>query len=153
MNLYLVQHGDAKPEDLDPDRSLTTAGLGDVVKVATFLEHLRLDTPAIWHSGKKRAFQTAEILVDAFSGARLTARQGLGPDDAIEPVRQEVQAAKGDLMLVGHLPFLSKLASALLAGNPDAGVVTFQKGGVLCLQRGEAGTWSVAWMVVPNLLR
>jgi phosphohistidine phosphatase len=54
---------------------------------------------------------------------------------------------------VGHLPFLSRLASRLLAGDEDADVVSFRKGGVVCLQRGETGRWSVAWMVVPDVVR
>lgn len=56
-------------------------------------------------------------------------------------------------MLVGHLPHLSKLAGLLLAGDPERKVVGFRQGGVACMERDEAGGWSVAWVVTPGLLR
>ena len=34
----------------------------------------------------------------------------------------------------------------------DVEVVRFQPGGVLCLERNEAGRWAIAWLVVPALL-
>ena len=53
-------------------------------------------------------------------------------------------------MLVGHLPFMSRLASLLLAGEPEAGVVRFQTSGIVCLSR-EQGEWSLSWAVTPEL--
>jgi broad specificity phosphatase PhoE len=37
MRLYLVQHGDAVPEQLDPERPLSAAGRQDVEAVARLL--------------------------------------------------------------------------------------------------------------------
>ena len=152
MNLYLVQHADAHPKDLDPDRSLTATGLGDVVKMATFLRRLRLPAPQIWNSSKKRAMQTAQLLEDGFAGARPQTHEGLAPDDPVAPIRQEIESADRDVMIVGHMPFLSKLASLLLAGNEEAGSVAFAKGGVLLLTRSETGGWAVGWMITPALI-
>jgi phosphohistidine phosphatase len=53
--------------------------------------------------------------------------------------------------LVGHLPFMARLASLLLTRDPKAEIVAFQPGTVLCLE-GEGGTWRVAWMLRPELL-
>src|SRR5438094_7331416 len=69
MQLYLVQHGECKTEEEDPERRLTTNGIGEVQKSAEFLRAAGVHTDVIWHSGKARAQQTAEILADAV-GAR-----------------------------------------------------------------------------------
>ena len=55
-------------------------------------------------------------------------------------------------MLVGHLPHVGKLASLLLCVGGGQSVVSFQTGGILSLEKGEGGTWSVRWMLVPAIL-
>ena len=42
MRVYLVQHGQAKSEEEDPQRGLTDKGIGEVEKVADFLRPLEL---------------------------------------------------------------------------------------------------------------
>jgi len=64
---------------------------------------------------------------------------------------QEIEGTEEDIMLVGHMPFMNKLASRLLSGNPEADCVQFQQGGVLMLERSE-GQWRVGWMVIPAIL-
>ena len=154
MRVYLVQHGQAKPKELDPQRSLSDQGVADVENLAEFLKPLRLSVAAVWHSGKARASQTAEILAAALPGPpQVLQRDGLAPNDPVDPVKDELSASQEDLMIVGHLPFLGKLACALVAGDAEANVVAFQQGGLVCLERGENANWTVQWMVVPDLLR
>ncbi|MCK4450112.1 MAG: hypothetical protein KAX26_05930 [Anaerolineae bacterium] len=38
-------------------------------------------------------------------------------------------------VLVGHLPFLDRLASLLVTGDADHSIVRFQMGGIVCLVR------------------
>jgi phosphohistidine phosphatase len=53
---------------------------------------------------------------------------------------------------VGHLPFLSRLASLLLVGDPERTLVRFRMGGIVCLTGGPStGGWIVAWMLTPEL--
>ena len=161
MLLCLVQHGEARPKEEDPDRHLTARGRADVRRVAEFLAPLGLRVAAIWHSGKARAAETAELLGRAAIGKAgpairsdegVVLHEGLSPDDDIGPIRKELERAEGDLMLVGHLPFLSRLASRLLAGDESVEVVAFQRGGVVCLERSADGRWRVAWALTPHLL-
>jgi len=153
MQLYLVQHGRAKPKAEDPDRPLTAEGEEDVRKVTAFLEPLGLCTRAIWHSGKTRAAQTAETLSRAVAAENgLHLRDGLAPNDPVAPVARELSEADDDLMIVGHMPFMARLASALLLGDESGEPVVFQQGGVVCLRRGDDARWQVAWMIVPELL-
>lgn len=154
MRLYLIQHGQALPKDVDPDRHLTDPGAADVKKVADFLRPLKLSVAAIWHSGKPRAQQTAEILAHAISSRQGVVQQdGLAPDDPVGPVRKTIEQSKEDLMIVGHLPFLSKLTAALITGDKSTDIVTFRYGGVVCLDRTDGNRWTLAWLILPDLLR
>jgi phosphohistidine phosphatase len=153
MRIYLVQHGQAKSKDIDPDRHLTLQGQNDVRKVSAFLKQFALSVQTIWHSGKTRAAQTAEILAsDIKVNKAVVQHKGLAPNDPIAPVKKELIKANEDLMIVGHLPFLGKLVSALVADSEFADVVTFQQGGVVCLERDENLKWKMRWMVIPELL-
>jgi phosphohistidine phosphatase len=154
MRLYLVQHGEADPEEVDPSRGLSVKGQADVKRVAKFLKPLNLSVKAVRHSGKKRAAQTADILAQSLSSADgVVQHAGLAPMDPVGPIKQEVETdAPRDYMLVGHLPFMGKLASLLTAGSEDADVVAFRNGGVICLERDDTGTWHVRWMVTPDML-
>jgi phosphohistidine phosphatase len=107
-HLYVVQHGAAKTQAEDP--------LGE----------------------KPRAKETAEILA-----ARLRPTEGIkeipgiAPNDDIEPMRARLENESSKLMLVGHLPYLSRLAARLLGLGADRTVVQFQMGGVVRMDRDE----------------
>jgi phosphohistidine phosphatase len=153
MRLYLVQHGEAVPEDVDPARTLTASGRADIAGIAGFLAPAGVRVERVMHSGKLRAEQTAAILAAALA-PKLTpeARAGLNPNDSTDGVAREAGAWDQDVMLVGHLPFMARLASRLVAGREDAGVVAFRPGSVLCLERADQQPWTIAWMVRPELL-
>jgi phosphohistidine phosphatase len=159
MKLYLVQHAKAASEQVDPQRGLTEEGRGEIQKVAAFIKPLNLCVDYLWHSGKKRAEQTAEILSEAIKIKTLTIHDGLGPNDDVKAFRDAVVSADGDIMVVGHLPFLSKLASLLLAGAESANTVVFKNGGIVCLNYSECpacptveNQWQVDWIVTPDVI-
>jgi phosphohistidine phosphatase len=152
MKLYLVQHAKAASEQIDPQRPLTKEGRSDIQKVAAFIKPLNLCVDCLWHSGKKRAEQTAEVLAEAIKVKTQTARDGLGPNDDITALKDEFVSASGDIMVVGHLLFLSKLASLLLAGAESANTVAFKNGGIVCLNYSEENRWQIDWMIIPELL-
>ncbi len=57
-----------------------------------------------------------------------------------------------DILLVGHLPYLGRLATLLMGGDKERSVINFQMGGVVRLRRMAAGQWAVDWMVVPEIM-
>ena len=57
-----------------------------------------------------------------------------------------------DLMLVGHLPHLSRLSGHLLCQNEEKKVIHFHNGGIVCLERDESAFWSINWIIIPDLL-
>ena len=153
MRIYLVQHGEAVPAEVDPERPLSAAGEADVRRLAAVLRRSGVGVARILHSGKRRAAQTAEVLAAAL-GPKLQpeARAGLNPNDPTASVAQEAASWEQDTVLVGHLPFMARLASRLLAGREDPGLVAFRPGSVLCLERTDQRAWTIAWMLRPELL-
>jgi phosphohistidine phosphatase len=154
MRVYVVQHGEAKSKEEAPERPLTERGRQDVSKIATFLaEHTDMRPANIHHSGKARAQETAEILAEAASPRQgISQVEGLNPLDDPTMWVDRLSTTDQDTMLVGHLPHLGKLVSRLLCGEEERSVVAFKMGGVVCLTRDETGRWSLAWMLVPEMV-
>lgn len=150
MKLYLVRHGEAVSKQEDPERPLSKAGKAEVRKVARRLKPLGLKPVRIQHSGKARARQTAELLAKVCGGVEPVACDGLAPDDDVVPVAKEVGGWFEEAMLVGHMPFMGRLASVLL-GDGESDVVAFETGTVVCLQRMADGGWRIGWAVGPSL--
>ncbi|UCC61137.1 MAG: phosphohistidine phosphatase SixA [Dehalococcoidia bacterium] len=152
MEIYLVQHGEAKPETEDPERPLTEGGRAEAESVARYVAGLGIDIVRILHSGKLRAQQTAEVFAQHMNpGEGVSERQGLSPKDDPHEVRQLIDRAEKPLMLVGHLPHLSRLAALLVSGDPDKEVVTFRMAGIVCLGKTDSG-WAVNWAVIPEIV-
>jgi phosphohistidine phosphatase len=153
MQLYLVQHGASKSETEDPQRGLTDEGRRIVERMAQYLASVRVEVERIEHSEKLRARQTAEILAAALRPREGTKQvSGIAPNDDVRSVRERLQMEANDLMLVGHLPYLSRLVAALLGVERDRTVVEFRMGGVVRLSRIQSGQWTLQWAVIPELL-
>jgi phosphohistidine phosphatase len=151
MFVYLVQHADAKKEEVDPSRSLSEKGLQDIKKVASYVSQLNIKVYKIFHSGKLRAKQTAEVLSENLKPTKgITEVGGLAPLDDAEIWEERLKGMTDDIILVGHLPHLDKLASLLLCGNADKNVVSFKMAGIVCLKRNDIGEWSLQWMLTPE---
>ncbi len=154
MRLYLVQHGDALPKDVDPERPLSDKGQVDVERVASFLKNAGVNVSRVLHSGKRRAEQTAELLATSVaSGQAVEAISGIAPLDPTGELAEKTAEWAEDTMAVGHLPYMEKLVSRLLTGRETPSVVAYSPGSVVCLERGEAGGWKLVWMIRPELLK
>ena len=141
-----MQHGVAADASDDPTRPLTPTGRAEVEAVAAHAAAHGVRARLVVHSGRLRAEQSAQVLAAAL-GASIEQRDGLGPTDPVEPVAAWL-AGPGDgaVAVVGHLPFLDRLASLLVAGNPDAHVVAFRNAGLVRL-----ADRAVAWVLTPEL--
>jgi phosphohistidine phosphatase len=153
MKLYLIQHGEAKSEAEDPERSLTEEGEKEVQSVSKATTDLNIRPSKIYHSGKLRAKQTAEIIASALKTHHLPVQsvQGLNPNDDIHPWIEQISKEREDLMIVGHLPFLEKLASFLISGNEKAKSVLFRYGAIVCFDQKEDNGWKVLWILTPEM--
>ncbi len=153
MKLYLIQHGEAKSEAEDPERSLTEEGEREVRNVSKATTDLNIRPSEIYHSGKLRAKQTAEIIAGVLETHHLPVQsvQGLNPNDDIHPWIEQISKEREDLMIVGHLPFLEKLASFLLSGNEKTKSVLFRYGAIVCFDQKEDKGWEVRWILTPEM--
>ena len=153
MRAYLVQHGKAKSKEEDSSRSLTAQGIEESTRISEFLSKSGLSVSLVKHSGKTRAQQTAAILAQGVPGnPEIEPSEGLSPLDDPQPVADFLTQTSHDVMLVGHLPHLRRLASLLLTQEPDRNPVNFQNSGVVCLERAEDRSWSLGWAITPDLL-
>ncbi len=151
MYLFLVQHGIPKSEKEDPARPLSEKGKVEVEAVGKALARLNLKIYQIFHSGKLRAIQTAEILEKYLKPEKgKVESEGLNPLDDISLWIQKIEKMDVSVMLVGHLPHLARLASMLLIGNPDKEVINFRQGAVICLEKKDL-KWGISWIITPEI--
>ena len=155
MALYLIQHGEAATEAENPSRPLTDTGRATVERVAARAKTADVRIDRCVHSGKLRAEQTAEVLVGALGSERnIEPRDGLAPNDPTAPVADWLRdAAEGSsIALVGHLPFLDRLASLLITDDENTHVIQFRMGGLVKLvPKSEGPGLTVAWILAPEI--
>ena len=151
MKLYLMRHGLAKSKHADLQRGLTDRGVREVKHIADHLAKRHVTADVIWHSGKNRARQTAEIVADHITCSDdIVQRDGILPDDPISPIVGTLGAMTEDVMLVGHLPFIDDLAAQLIGQHPTGCMTSCA--GVMCLRRDDAGQWRCEWAIDPSSL-
>ena len=153
MPLYLVRHGEAYSETADPDRSLTETGKATVDGMAQLAAAFKLPVSQIFHSGKTRARQTADIFSKYLKPlAGVKEIKAIKPNDDVTKIAPKLDPAL-NTMIVGHLPFLERLVSYLIIGLPDKSIIKFQAGGIVCLDQIEKnGSWHVKWALMPKMV-
>jgi phosphohistidine phosphatase len=154
VKLYLAQHAKAKSKEEDLDRPLTEQGWLEVKKVAAAVENYpTININNIYHSGKTRARQTAEVFAE-----HLKPGDGIHETAGLEPMAdttiwyKRLDDISHDIMLIGHLPHLNKLTSRLLAKDEEKWIIAFQNAGVVCLEKNGTGAWALRWMVTPDII-
>lgn len=165
MEIYLIRHAIAEDredfEKTDKDdslRPLTAKGRKKMQKTALKLHDLIGDVDAIVTSPYVRARQTAEILSQIFYETPVKEALELVPHAPALGFIRWMQAHGRDvqsLLVVGHEPHLSLLASYLLAGKNES-FIELKKAGIACLEMGlaeEAGPASahLKWLIPPKL--
>jgi phosphohistidine phosphatase len=150
VNLYLVQHGLSLLEEQDPKRPLSKEGKKQTLKIAGFLKKRKIAVDCLWHSTKLRSIQTAQIISKSIKCSEAQERDDLNPLDPVDKFPEKIESLNKHLMVVGHLPFLQKLASLLLSGAETKELVAFENSGVVCLEYLDA--WKIAWMITPGLI-
>ena len=118
MRVYLVQHGEAQPEQVSPERELTPRGRSDVEQAAAWLGRCGVRVTKVYHSGKTRARQTAELLAGRVApGVAPEVLPGINPNDPVEPFAERIRGWGDDTLVAGHMPFMGRLAALLVAGR------------------------------------
>lgn len=147
LRVHLVHHGDAVGPDVDPQRPLSAAGRASAERVAAEAARRGARPEAVWHSGKLRSRQTAEIFWRACNAlAEFSAARDLQPTDPPGMMRDRLRHEPRDIMLVGHYPHLPALLE-LLVGT----AVSFPAHGIVTLRTDDEGeSFTEEWRIEPK---
>jgi phosphohistidine phosphatase len=157
MELYLVRHAIAADRDPtafpdDSKRPLTDVGILKFSSAARGLRKILPEVELVYASGYVRAWDTAVILHEETGWPAPVERHELEAEMPPSGALGLLDTDAESIALVGHEPFLSRLASLLITGNESALVVDFKKGGVMALAvAGERGV--LRWKATPKMLR
>jgi len=148
LRVYLVHHGDAVGPDVDIRRPLSPIGREHSERVAAEAAARGTNPQVVWHSGKLRAKQTAEIFWRACNAlAEYAATRDLQPDDPPSWMRDRLRLEPRDVMLTGHFPHLPRLL-ALLLDQREGTMADFPLHGIVALRTADAGEhWSEEWRI------
>jgi len=154
MILYLVRHAQPKSRNEDPDPSLSTAGIDEIEKTAGYAAEIKsILINKILHSGKTRAYQTAQILAKHTSAENnIEQTDGLKPMDNPAIWKRRLNDINENIALVGHLPYMSNLTELLLKDQDSNTHLEFHTATIVCLQRNEKQRWELHWVISPNML-
>ena len=159
MDVYLVRHAiahDRDPEQFPDDsvRPLTEEGVEKFRSAARGLGRLVPTVDVVLASPHTRAWDTAVLLNEEVGWPEPE------PCQVIEAEREAFEALtvldehdhRESVALVGHEPYLSRLASLLITGDGDTLKMDLKKGGVIALEV-EKGACLLRWSVTPKMLR
>lgn len=146
MKVYLIHHTTAFSADEDPERHLKPQGRDEADRLGTRFKDAGVAPGRILHSDKKWVRETAERLavVLGMSGRTEVAGYPIDTGDPVAPFLDEIRASDGDIMMVGHVDYLIRTASALVCGDENNHAVAFKPGfgSVFCLE-GDGDDWVV----------
>jgi phosphohistidine phosphatase len=147
--LYFAQHGLAVDKLENPERPLSETGIKQTEAIAKHLSIAGIVVNHIFHSGKLRASQTAEIFAEAIKHSSTSAIDGLSPNDDVTLLAQNLNI--NHALYVGHLPHLEKLLAYLVTGNENGNIIKFQNSAVACLEKSH-NHYQLKWYLTPGLV-
>jgi len=151
MKLYLMRHGEALSPQVDPERGLTDNGKLKIETVATYLQQQGLMFQQVYHSKKKRAQQTAQIMTRLISPEITPAiHQNITPNDDPNLILSEINSWNEDTLITSHLPFIPNLMTLLTGKDAFITPITFETGTIICLQKNNNVNWTLEWSTCPS---
>ena len=125
-------------------RPLSSVGIAATERLARNAMARGVKPDAIWHSGKLRARQTAEIFWKVCNPlSPFTAERGLLPDDPPQWIRDRLTGEDRTILIVGHMPYLPRLLG-MLTGAGDERAVSFPLHGCVALEA-DRDQWKEIW--------
>lgn len=152
MNFYFVQHGKALPKETDKNRPLSEDGITETNIVATKLLTSEIEVSKIFHSGKLRAAQTAEIFANKLGAESDILDSGMNPNDDAALFTLNLLEKNNNSMYVGHLPHMQKVVSYLLNDDESSHSIVFQNSAVANLQITN-DVADIRWYITPSILK
>lgn len=151
MRLYCVRHGFVESSSGSDDPPLSTPGREGLDRVAYALKAQKVHASHIYHSEMRRAVETATILAPGFGQPSMGVSDALTENDCLDGIIESIATWSEDTVLVGHMPMMSSLVSELVIGQPDASLLRFFPGTIVCLSQHER-RWLIQWILRDELL-
>lgn len=152
MALYLVQHGVCLSKDIDPGQGLSDEGKAIVKRIAEVANAYNVKISEIWHSGKKRTLETAEIFAFLLKPERgIHEVSGIKPLDDVQAAVENIKI-EDNIMVTGHLPFIQKMISYLVTGSEEPAIFKVQNGGIVCIDIDQDTMRPIIkWALMPSV--
>ena len=154
MKLYLMRHGEALSPQIDPERGLSDNGKLNIQMVATHLQNLGVSFNQVFHSKKKRARETAEIMARTLSPhVKLKTHDYIKPEDDPNLILKEINSWNEDTLIASHLPFVPSLMTLLTGKDAYLTAITFETGTLICLEKNTSTSgisWNISWATAPS---
>jgi phosphohistidine phosphatase len=156
MNLFILRHAEAVPEaSSDAERPLTERGTKQAKAVGRFCRDHEILPELVLSSPLVRAHETARVVAVALELVeRLKIVDFLKPAMGVETVISSLEkyADRTSIMLVGHEPDLSELASVLLGSGTES--LHIRKGTLLrlSLPKLKPGAGTLEFLLPVKLL-
>ncbi|MCC6531666.1 MAG: histidine phosphatase family protein [Burkholderiales bacterium] len=150
MKVYLVHHVDALSAEQDPQRHISPKGREQADRLGQRLRALGIAPVRILHSDKQWTIDTAQRIAAKLGAEDRTAQAAypINTGDPLAPFMAEIAAARGDIMMCGHVDYLLRAASHLVCRDERRKVVEFKPGNgtAVCIE-GEGDHWAItfAW--------
>lgn len=111
MKFYVIRHGDYAASDAE--QALTLKGIADMRRTAFLLKEKGASGVEIWHSPKKRAFQSARILQEILGSFVLKEKEALNPDSNPKDILNDLEGCRDDRIIVSHLPLIPRMLAKI----------------------------------------
>jgi phosphohistidine phosphatase len=163
FELYLMRHGIAEDRAAggvidDAQRALTDEGKAKMREIAAGLDRIGTELQWVISSPLVRAVQTAKIVADTLSSKPpLDICEALAPGGSSDELFNFVarSAERRQVMVVGHEPDLSDLATRLIGAGRSANM-PFKKGGCCLISFDNFPPDSpgrLVWWMPPAIMR
>ena len=158
MDLYMLRHGRAGPSTGDPGdsrRTLTGEGKKEIRGIARAMRAGKFRFDTIATSPFPRAAGTAEIVARALGQEdQVEVWDDLAPGGDMDSVcyRAAQFGTSAAVLICGHEPMLSSLASRIVAGHDNASIV-FAKGSVAKIRNysfDRKPEGELQWLLTPR---
>lgn len=146
-----MRHGEALSPQQDPERGLTDAGKLKIKNIANHVKEMGVTFKHIFHSNKKRARETAELMAQTIvPEVKLKPHENIAPNDDPNFIINEINDWKEDSLITSHLPFVPNLMTQLTGQDAYLSAISFETGTIVCLEKKNNEGWDVLWATSPS---
>ena len=148
-----MRHGEAKSTNDSIEPELTANGKNQVSKVASYSANKNVSFTQVHHSRKKRARQTAEIMINKLiPGLVPHEHNKISPNDDPAIITAEIDLWDEDTLITSHLPFIPDLFSSLTGRDAYSSSISFEPATLICLEKIKNSEWELKWFISPSAI-